>query len=57
MTTDLERNMEERMWGIGEKSAQQALAWRMLDEEDDFLFKGNVRVYEDLTITSSEEQF
>lgn len=53
---ELERNLEERLWGIGIKS-QQALAWRMFDNDEDWQYKGNYRIYEDIEMTSSDEQF
>lgn len=53
----LDLNIEERLWGIGTYPTQHMIAWRMFEEGEDFLYQGNMRVYEDVLMTVTEEQF
>ena len=48
--SELELNIEERLWGIGQHTVQHCLAYRMLDDDDDFLLRGNIRVYDDIIL-------
>ena len=53
MTIAFDRELEERLWAL----STPMIAWRMFEEDEDFLFKGNQRIYEDIVISVPEEQF
>ncbi len=50
--SDLDRNIEERLWALPSGEAQKAIAYRQFDKDEDILFRDDLLIYVDIMIPS-----